>query len=89
MSRKTDTDIRAGAPVDLAVSRERIDAIDARIIELFERMRVAADVAAYKRTKGLAVLDREREARKIESVRRPHRTNSSSTWPRCSASSWK
>lgn len=69
MSRKTDTDIRAAEPVDLAVSRERIDAIDGRIVELFEeRMRVAADVAAYKRAKGLAVLDREREARKIESV---------------------
>lgn len=69
MSRKTDTDIRAAEPVDLAVSRERIDAIDGRIVELFEeRMRVAADVAAYKRAKGLAVLDREREARKVESV---------------------
>lgn len=70
MSRKTEGDIRAAEPVDLVVSRERIDAIDARIIELFEeRMRIASDVAAYKRAKGLAVLDREREARKIESAR--------------------
>lgn len=57
------------APVDLALSREKIDAIDARLIELFEdRMRIAADVAAYKRSKNLPVLDREREMRKIESA---------------------
>lgn len=69
MSGIHDKPAAAGEPVDLAVSRERIDAIDARIVELFEdRMRIAADVAAFKRAKGLPVLDREREARKIEAV---------------------
>lgn len=69
MNRRTETPARADEPVDLAASRERIDAIDARIIELFEeRMRVAADVAAYKRAKGLPVLDRAREARKVEAA---------------------
>lgn len=52
--------------VDLTVSRARIDEIDAQIIKLFEqRMRVAADVAAYKRSCGKAVLDKKREAEKI------------------------
>ncbi len=52
--------------VDLTVSRARIDEIDAQIIDLFEqRMRVAADVAAYKRSCGKAVLDKKREAEKI------------------------
>ncbi len=53
--------------VDLAVSRARIDEIDAQIIDLFERrMHIAADVAAYKRATGKAVLDKEREAAKID-----------------------
>ncbi len=53
--------------VDLAVSRARIDEIDEQIIQLFERrMHIAADVAAYKRATGKAVLDKAREAQKIE-----------------------
>ena len=53
--------------VDLSVSRARIDEIDAQIIELFERrMHIAADVAAYKRATGKPVLDKQREAAKID-----------------------
>ena len=53
--------------VDLAESRARIDQIDAQLVELFQqRMRVAKDVADYKRSVGKAVLDKEREAQKIE-----------------------
>ncbi len=55
--------------VDLAVSRARIDEIDAQIIDLFEkRMRIAADVASYKRSCGKPVLDAKREAQKIEAA---------------------
>lgn len=56
-------------PVDLALSREKIDAIDAQLIALFERrMRISSDVAAYKRANGMAVFDPERERCKIESA---------------------
>lgn len=53
--------------IDLSISRARIDEIDAQIIELFERrMHIAADVAAYKRATGKPVLDKAREAAKID-----------------------
>ncbi|MDO4443777.1 MAG: shikimate kinase [Slackia sp.] len=74
--RKSDASCDGGAPVgegriDLAVLRSRIDGIDAEIVELFERrMRIAADVAAYKRSTGKPVLDREREAARIDAVTR-------------------
>ena len=53
--------------VDLLESREKIDRIDKQIVDLFEeRMRVAADVAEYKRNTGKQVLDRAREQSKLE-----------------------
>ena len=53
--------------VDLSISRARIDEIDAQIIELFERrIHIAADVAVYKRATGKPVLDKAREAAKID-----------------------
>lgn len=53
--------------IDLSISRARIDEIDAQIIELFERrMHIAANVAAYKRATGKPVLDKAREAAKID-----------------------
>lgn len=56
--------------VDLAESREKIDAIDRQIVALFEeRMAVAADVAAYKRSTGKKVLDPAREQQKLNSLR--------------------
>ena len=39
--------------IDLAKSRENIDRIDKQIVDLFEeRMKVAGDVAEYKRNTG-------------------------------------
>ncbi|ACV22053.1 P-protein [Slackia heliotrinireducens] len=53
--------------VDLVRSRERIDEIDKKIVELFcERMDVVKDVAVYKAATGKAVFDAERERQKIE-----------------------
>lgn len=61
---------------DLTTIRERIDGIDAKVMDLFrERMDAAADVAAYKRSTGMPVLDRAREraniARAAQSVPEP------------------
>lgn len=59
-----------GAGVDLAACRARIDEIDERIVELFQRrMRIARDIASYKRATGMAVLDASREKEKIERAR--------------------
>ena len=45
--------------LDLQEIRGRIDALDARLVELLcERMQLSAEVAEYKRQKGMAVLDR-------------------------------
>ena len=56
--------------IDLAESRKKIDEIDKEIVRLFqERMGVATDVAAYKRSTGKKVLDPKREEEKIESLR--------------------
>ena len=49
-------------PIDLSVLRTRINAIDGELRALFlERMDIAADVAEYKRSVGMAVLDPARE----------------------------
>lgn len=56
--------------VDLKESREKIDKIDKEIARLFEeRMEVATDVAAYKRSTGKKVLDPVREEEKIQVLR--------------------
>ena len=56
--------------VDLKESREKIDRIDKEITRLFEeRMEVANDVAAYKRSTGKKVYDPEREQQKLETLR--------------------
>jgi len=55
--------------IDLAKSREHIDRIDKQIVDLFEeRMKVAGDVAEYKRNTGKKVFDPEREAQKLEAL---------------------
>jgi chorismate mutase/prephenate dehydratase len=55
--------------MDLANLREQIDGIDARIVELYEqRMEVCRQVAEYKLDTGKKVLDRQREAQKLEKV---------------------
>ena len=54
---------------DLARLRERIDAIDHQMLALFqERMDCAEGVAAYKRERGLPILDRSRERRVVASA---------------------
>lgn len=56
--------------VDLSESRKKIDEIDAQIVALFkERMDVATDVAAYKRSTGKKVFDPEREEQKLSALR--------------------
>lgn len=56
--------------VDLTKSRAKIDDIDQQIVRLFEeRMKVAGDVAAYKRSTGKKVLDPAREQEKIKTLR--------------------
>jgi len=48
--------------MDLEQYREKIDAIDRQLVELFvERMKTAADIADYKSANFLPVLDKERE----------------------------
>lgn len=56
--------------VDLAESRQKIDRIDREITRLFEeRMAVANDVAAYKRSTGKKVYDPQREEEKLKTLR--------------------
>lgn len=56
--------------VDLKESREKIDKIDKQIAELFEeRMKVATDVAAYKRSTGKKIFDPVREEEKLKVLR--------------------
>lgn len=55
--------------VDLLESRRKIDEIDKEISRLFlERMKVAADVADYKRATGKPVYDRAREEEKLRTI---------------------
>ena len=55
---------------DLSVLRERLDEIDAKIVELYEeRMDVCKGVAEYKIATGKRVLDREREEIKLNKVK--------------------
>lgn len=50
--------------------REEIDAIDSRIVSLYEeRMQRTAEVAEYKISVGKQVLDKQREAEKLEKVK--------------------
>lgn len=55
---------------DLGLLREEIDAIDRRLVELFEeRMQIAENVARYKLANGKEVFDKERELAKLKAVR--------------------
>lgn len=54
---------------DLSVTREEIDKVDKQIVKLLEeRMELSMDVAAYKRSTGKAIYDRERELQKLASL---------------------
>jgi len=51
--------------------REKIDGIDDKLLRLFEeRMDVAAEIAAWKKANGIPVLDRQREAEKLDEISR-------------------
>lgn len=48
--------------MDLQEIRKHIDALDAQLVKLLcDRMQLSAEVAAYKKAQGMAVLDRTRE----------------------------
>ena len=55
--------------MDLNECRKKIDEIDEKIVKLFEeRMAVSEEVADYKLTNGMNVLDKKRERAKLDSV---------------------
>ena len=55
--------------MELKDVREQIDSIDNEIVRLFqERMKVAADVAEYKKANGKAILDKARERQKLNDI---------------------
>lgn len=56
--------------MDLLELRKRIDEIDGRIVELYEkRMDICREVAEYKIDNGKKVFDRQRETEKLETVK--------------------
>ncbi len=55
--------------IDLLESRKKIDEVDKQIVELFEtRMKLAMDIADYKRSVGKPIFDAAREEEKIASL---------------------
>lgn len=55
--------------LDLGEIRSQIDGIDRQLVDLFEkRMKLCADVAAYKLESGKKVLDTEREKQKLQAI---------------------
>ena len=60
----------------LEMIRNRIDQVDAQIVDLLEeRLALAGEVAAYKKETGKAVFDPVREREKIEKVRQLAKTD--------------
>ena len=56
--------------LDLQEIRNKLDEIDARLVQLFEeRMVLCRDVAEFKISTGKPVYDGEREKQKLEAVR--------------------
>ena len=55
--------------MDIQELRKRIDEIDRQMVELYgKRMETAAQIGAYKRERGLPVLDTERERELLNKV---------------------
>lgn len=55
--------------IDLDVTRQKIDAIDADLVALLEeRMQLVNDVVAYKKTVGKPILDTSREYAVLQKV---------------------
>lgn len=53
--------------IDLMDSRKKIDEVDQKIVELFEtRMKLAMDIADYKRNVGKPIYDADREEEKLK-----------------------
>ena len=72
-------------PIDLSILRTRINALDDQLRALFlERMEISAEVAAYKRSVGMPVLDPVREqallARLSEGLDEAHAEAVTSLW---------
>lgn len=58
-----------GIMVDLKESRRKMDDVDEKIVALFEeRMKIACDVAEYKKSIGKQVFDKAREEEKLKMV---------------------
>lgn len=56
--------------IDLLESRKKIDEVDQKIVELFEaRMKLAVDIADYKRSVGKPIFDAEREEEKLKELK--------------------
>lgn len=59
-----------GMDMELSRLREQIDNLDSQLAPLLERrLDVAADIARYKKDRGLAVLDASRETEKLAAIR--------------------
>jgi chorismate mutase len=57
------------APPDLESIRDRLDAVDRRLVELLaERSRLITDVVRYKRAHAMKVVDRAREERMLTKI---------------------
>lgn len=55
--------------IDLDVTRQKIDAIDADLVALLEeRMQLVNDIVAYKKTVGKPILDTSREHAVLQKV---------------------
>jgi chorismate mutase/prephenate dehydratase len=55
--------------IDLQQSRDEIDKVDKKIVELFEhRMQLTKDVAEYKINTGKKILDKQREQEKLDKL---------------------
>lgn len=55
--------------IDLMESRKKIDEVDHQMVELFEqRMKLAMDIADYKRSVGKPIYDAAREEEKLEAL---------------------
>lgn len=55
--------------MELSEIRAKIDAVDDRLLELFlERMALSEEVAAYKKERGLPILNRDREREILDKV---------------------
>ena len=76
---------------DLIKLRDEIDDIDDQVVRLFERrMAVAEKVAAYKRSVGKPVLDKERKKSKFKRLRKRRQMNLTvMVWNLCSVRLWQ